>query len=68
MKGRNEIKIEFDEYTRSYYATVIPPAAVGSGKTAIKALYDLRKTAYHGIDTLIDIKLVNLDTENINNI
>lgn len=64
MKGRNEISVEFDDYTRSYYATVIPPAAVGSGRTASKALSDLRKAAYYGIDTLIDIKMVNINSEN----
>ena len=64
MKGRNEISIEFDDYTKSYYATIIPPAAVGSGKTARKALSDLRKAAYHGINTLIDIKMANINFEN----
>jgi hypothetical protein len=64
MIGRNEINIEFDDYSKSYYATVIPPAAVGSGKTARKALSDLRKAAYYGIDTLINIKMVNVDSEN----
>lgn len=67
MKGYNEIRIEFDDFTGSYYATVIPPAAVGSGKTAMKALNDLRKAAYHGIDTLIDIKLVKINSQNIIN-
>jgi hypothetical protein len=64
MKGRNEISIEFDDYTKSYYATVIPPAAVGYGKTARKALSDLRKAAYCGIDTLIDIKMVKINSRN----
>ena len=64
MQGRNEISMEFDDYSKLYYATVIPPVAIGSGKTARKALGDLRKAAYYGIDTLIDNKMVNIDSAN----
>jgi hypothetical protein len=65
MKGQNEIIIEFDDFSGSYYASVVPPVAIGSGNTALKALQDLRRTAYHGIDTLINIKVVNIESQNI---
>lgn len=67
MKRQNEIKIEFDDFSESYYASVIPPAAIGCGKTAGKALHDLRKAAYHGINTLIEIKLLAINSQNITN-
>jgi hypothetical protein len=72
MKGHNEIKIEFDNFTGSYFASLVPPAAIGSGNTALKALQDLRRAAYNGIDTvinikLIDIKLLDIKSQNIKN-
>jgi hypothetical protein len=70
MSGEDKIVIEFDNATGSYFASLLPPPAVGAGDTALKALQDLRRAAYNGIDTLsniklVDIKLININSQNI---
>ena len=56
VSSRNEIKIEYDEEKQDYYI-VWEPIIISSGKTRIEALADLRQAAHYGVDTLIDLKI-----------
>jgi predicted RNase H-like HicB family nuclease len=56
VSGKNEIKIEFDEETQSYYI-VWEPVIVSSGRTEREALEELREAAHFGVDSMIDFKL-----------
>lgn len=59
MPRTNEIEIEFDEETQDYYI-IWEPVVISLGKTKEEALEDLREAARHGVDTLIDLKLVDI--------
>lgn len=49
------VETRFDEETLDYYADC-RLIAIGSGKTEIEALEDLREAAHFGVDTLINLK------------
>ena len=56
MPRRNDIEIEFDKETSSYY-TVWEPVFISSGKTRKAALRDLKQAAHFGVDAFIDLKM-----------
>ena len=58
MSPDNEILIEYDAGTMNFFAVLEPFPAIGMGETEQEALEDLRKAAYLGIETVIDLKLV----------
>jgi predicted RNase H-like HicB family nuclease len=58
----NDIRLEFDSETGEYYI-VWEPVVIGTGKTRAKALEDLREAAHFGVDTLINLKLKNIEKE-----
>ena len=62
MPKENEIEIEFDKETLSYY-TVWEPIFISSGKTRHEALKDLRRAAHFGIDTFIDLKSKEINNQ-----
>lgn len=55
---RNDIIVECDTETMDYYS-VWEPVVIGSGKTEVEALEDLRTAAHFSVDKLIDLKLKN---------
>lgn len=57
----DEMRIEYDEEIKSYYIIWRPLATVGLGLTEKEALEELRVAAHFGIDTMIDLKLAEID-------
>lgn len=55
-----DIEVEFDKETCSYFI-VWQPLLASSGGTGREALEDLRTTAHFGIDTMIDLKLKEME-------
>jgi predicted RNase H-like HicB family nuclease len=62
VSRNNTIELEFDEETRNYYI-VWEPIVISLGKTRQEALADLRQAAHFGVDTLIDLKLKDINNE-----
>jgi len=62
MSKVNEIDVSFDEVTQGYYA-VWEPIVIGAGKTKKEALWDLKQATHFGVDTFIDLKMKNINTE-----
>jgi predicted RNase H-like HicB family nuclease len=58
-----EILIEHDEEIQSYYIAWRPVAAMGMGKTKQEALEELRQAAHFGIDTVVNLKLAEVLSE-----
>ena len=58
--AESNIKLEFDSETREYQI-FWAPVVIASGKTRHQALEDLRTAAHFGVDTLIDLKLEDID-------
>ena len=56
----DEIEVQFDEESRSFYAIWRPMTAVGMGGTEREALEDLRAAAHFGVDTAVDIRLAEI--------
>jgi hypothetical protein len=52
-----EITIAYDDDSQSYYCIWQPLISVGLGKTEAEALNDLRAAAHLGIETILDLKL-----------
>ena len=57
----SDIKIEYDEEVQSFYVVWRPVAAIGTGQTGKEALEELRQAAHFGINTMIDLKLTEID-------
>ena len=57
----SEIRIEYDEEAQSYYIIWRPVAAISMGHTGREALEELRQAAHYGIDTMVDLKLVEIE-------
>lgn len=57
----DEIIIDYDDDSQSYYCIWRPLISVGLGKTEAEALDDLRAAAYFGIETLVDLKLREIE-------
>jgi predicted RNase H-like HicB family nuclease len=60
--AENDINLEFDSKTGEYYI-IWKPVVIGMGETRGKALEDLREAAHFGVDTLIDLKLKDIEKE-----
>jgi predicted RNase H-like HicB family nuclease len=57
----DEIIIVYDDSSQSYYCIWRPLTSVGLGKTEAEALDDLRAAAHFGIETMVDLKLREID-------
>jgi predicted RNase H-like HicB family nuclease len=57
----DEITITYDDDSRSYYCIWWPLTSVGLGKTETEALDDLRAAALFGIETMVDLKLREIE-------
>ena len=57
----DEIIIAYDDDSQSYYCIWRPLTSVGLGKTEAEALDDLRVTAHFGIETMVDLKLREIE-------
>lgn len=57
----DEIKTEYDSDSRSYYVIWQPLATVGMGNTEKEALEDLRAAAHFGVETMVDLKLKEIN-------
>jgi hypothetical protein len=58
--GNYDIAVEFDESTRSYFI-VWAPLIASAGDTEHEALEDLRAAAHFGVDSMIDMKLKDIN-------
>jgi predicted RNase H-like HicB family nuclease len=57
----DEIMIAYDDDSQSYYCIWRPLTSVGLGKTEAEALDDLRAAAHFGIETIVDLKLREIE-------
>jgi predicted RNase H-like HicB family nuclease len=57
----DEITITYDDDSQSYYCIWRPLTSVGLGKTEAQALDDLRAVAHFGIETMVDLKLREIE-------
>jgi len=57
----DEIIIAYDDDSQSYYCIWRPLISVGLGKTKTEALDDLRAAAHFGIETMVDLKLREIE-------
>jgi predicted RNase H-like HicB family nuclease len=57
----DEIIIDYDDDSQSYYCIWRPLPSVGLGKTEAEAINDLRKAAIFGIETTVDLKLREIE-------
>jgi hypothetical protein len=57
----DEIIIVYDDDSQSYYCIWRPLTSVGLGKTEAKALDDLRAAAYFGVETMVGLKLREIE-------
>ena len=60
MSPDNEILIEYDAGTMNFFALLEPFPAIGMGETEKEALEDLRKAAYLGVETMINLRLLEI--------
>ena len=57
----DEIIIAYDGDSKSYYCIWRPLTSVGLGKTEAEALDALRTAAHFGIETMVDLKLSEIE-------
>jgi predicted RNase H-like HicB family nuclease len=57
----DEIVIAYDDDSQSYYCIWRPLTSVGLGKTEAEALDDLRAAAHFGVETMVDLKLREIE-------
>jgi predicted RNase H-like HicB family nuclease len=57
----DDIVIAYDDDSQSYYCIWRPLTSVGLGKTEAEALDDLRAAAHSGIETMVDLKLSEIE-------
>jgi predicted RNase H-like HicB family nuclease len=57
----DEIIVAPDDDGQSYYCIWRPLTCVGLGKTEVEALADLRAAALFGIETMVDLKLREIE-------
>ncbi len=57
----NEILVAYEDDSQSYYAIWQPLTCVGLGKTKVEALADLQAAAHFGIETVVDLKLTEIE-------
>jgi predicted RNase H-like HicB family nuclease len=63
MLPDDEMIMEYDEMTGSYYVIWEPMAVIGMGQTKREALDDLREAANLGIETLVNLKLAEVGSQ-----
>jgi predicted RNase H-like HicB family nuclease len=56
----DEILIDYDDDSQSYYCVWRPLTSVGLGKTEAEALDDLRAAAHLGVETMVSSKLMEI--------
>jgi predicted RNase H-like HicB family nuclease len=56
-----EIAIDYDDDSQNYYCIWRPLTSVGLGKTEAEALDDLRAAAHLGIETMVGLKLKEIE-------
>ena len=56
-----EIIIAYDNDSQSYYCIWRPLTSIGLGRTEAEALNDLRAAAHLGIETMVDLKLREIE-------
>jgi hypothetical protein len=56
-----EILVTYDDDSQSYYCVWRPLTSIGLGKTEAGALDDLRAAAHFGIETMVDLKLSEIE-------
>ena len=61
MFDRENISIEFDPASGDFFTYWSPPVALGAGATAIEAVEDMRAAIHLCIDTLLDLKVDELN-------
>ncbi len=59
----SEISCKYDEELQSYYIVWSPMAAIGLGGTEREALEELRAAAHFGVDTAVNLKLNEIQSE-----
>ena len=57
----DEIVIDYDDDSQSYYCIWRPLTSIGLGKTEAEAVDDLREAAIFGIETTVDSKLREIE-------
>ena len=57
----DEILIDYDSDSQSYYCIWRPLTSIGLGKTEAEAVDDLREAAIFGIETMVDSKLREIE-------
>jgi predicted RNase H-like HicB family nuclease len=57
----DEIIIAYDDDSQSYYCIWRPLTSVGLGRTEAEALDDLRAAAHLGIETMVNLKLREIE-------
>jgi hypothetical protein len=63
MPSNEEIIMEYDEMTESYYVVWEPMAVIGMGETKKEALDDMRQAAIFSMDTVARLKLAEIQYE-----
>ena len=63
MLPDEEMIMEYDKVTDSYYVIWEPVAVIGMGRTEREALDDLREAANLGIETLVNLKLTEVGSQ-----
>jgi predicted RNase H-like HicB family nuclease len=59
----DEIVVAYDDDSQSHYCIWRPLTSVGLGKTPAEALDDLRAAAHFGIETIVDLKLNEIEKD-----
>ena len=59
--ARDEIVVDYDDDSGSYYCIWRPLTSVGLGETKVEALADLRAAAILGVETIVDSKLREIE-------
>jgi hypothetical protein len=59
----SEMLIEYDEELQKYYIVWSPTTAVGLSGTEREALEELRAAAHLGVDTAVNLKLAEMQSE-----
>jgi predicted RNase H-like HicB family nuclease len=57
----DEIVIDYDDDSQSYYCIWRPLTSVGLGNTEAEALDDLRAAGHFGIETMVNLKLREIE-------
>jgi predicted RNase H-like HicB family nuclease len=57
----DEIMIAYDDDSQSYYCIWRSLTSIGLGRTEAEALDDLRAAAHLGIETMVDLKLREIE-------